>query len=200
MLQTNETTHETTTTTTSPAHWWRRWMCPDCSGIWQEHPVELETDNGEDYTCLVCGCSTSYPEDDACPEIRDAWAEALDIFAENGIDVFISWAHDNGHADIELTGYTDGLNLPVEIPVETFYDREDIEDIWITFDRACTEFDPWREAFGWCESDGTPCWWKFQGSTSGEAIYNDYKRYATNLERVSHELWKLKEAHKHAAA
>ena len=47
-----------------------RFMCPDCSGDWQEHPVELDYSDGT-WTCPECGCSTSAPEEDACIPIAD---------------------------------------------------------------------------------------------------------------------------------
>ena len=46
-----------------------RFMCPDCSGIYQEHPVELVHDGGS-WTCPECGCSTCAPEEDACIRIE----------------------------------------------------------------------------------------------------------------------------------
>ena len=46
-----------------------RFMCPDCSGVYQEHPVELVHENGW-WTCPMCGCSTAHPEEDACIRIE----------------------------------------------------------------------------------------------------------------------------------
>lgn len=45
-----------------------RFMCPDCTGIYGEHPVELVHEEGT-WTCPMCGCSTSAPEEDACIRI-----------------------------------------------------------------------------------------------------------------------------------
>lgn len=44
-----------------------RWCCPDCSGEYQEYPVLLDYDpKSESWQCPMCGCSTSYPEEDLC--------------------------------------------------------------------------------------------------------------------------------------
>lgn len=45
-----------------------RFLCPACSGVYQEHPVELDYSDGS-WTCPECGCSTSFPEEDACPRV-----------------------------------------------------------------------------------------------------------------------------------
>ena len=39
--------------------------CPDCSGVYGEHPVNLYYKGGT-YTCPKCGCSTTSPDDDLC--------------------------------------------------------------------------------------------------------------------------------------
>ena len=41
------------------------WACPDCSGIWGEHPVLLNRD-GDGFTCPECGCYTTAPDQDLC--------------------------------------------------------------------------------------------------------------------------------------
>lgn len=46
-----------------------RFICPDCSGVYQEHPVELVYENGS-WECPGCGCSTSFPEEDCCIRIE----------------------------------------------------------------------------------------------------------------------------------
>ena len=46
-------------------HEHERFMCHDCSGVYQEHPVELEYSDGT-WTCPECGCSTCNPEEDCC--------------------------------------------------------------------------------------------------------------------------------------
>lgn len=41
------------------------WACPDCSGVYGEDPQILER-SADDWTCPVCGRSTSYPDQDLC--------------------------------------------------------------------------------------------------------------------------------------
>ena len=45
-----------------------RFICPDCSGVYQEHPVELDYSGGW-WKCPECGCSTCAPEEDLCIRI-----------------------------------------------------------------------------------------------------------------------------------
>ena len=47
-----------------------KYMCPDCSGLYLEHPVFVEYD-GEWWTCPECGCSTKHPEQDGLIEKED---------------------------------------------------------------------------------------------------------------------------------
>ena len=46
-----------------------RFLCPDCSGAYLEHPVELEYADGT-WTCPECGCSTAFPEEDLCIRVE----------------------------------------------------------------------------------------------------------------------------------
>lgn len=43
------------------------WACPndECSGLYGERPQILEK-SGDSWECPVCGCSTSFPAEDAC--------------------------------------------------------------------------------------------------------------------------------------
>lgn len=51
--------------------------CPDCSGPYWEHPVNLYYDDGV-YTCPECGCSTSAPDEDACYKDGTQYAVLID--------------------------------------------------------------------------------------------------------------------------
>lgn len=50
----------------------QKWACPDCSDQFEGKYVMLTRTATNGWVCPQCGCSTSYPQEDACFDMTDS--------------------------------------------------------------------------------------------------------------------------------
>jgi hypothetical protein len=163
-------------------HPYHRYACPYCELDECYQPtIELETTDGESYTCPVCGCVTSSPEDDACVVIEDEWEHALDLLECQDFNVTVCGNCKDGY-EVELEHYTGDLGGDM-IHTMFIHDLNDVEELVMAFDEQVYEaFDPWAEAVSWCDSEGNP---QNCPTSSGARLYEDLKAYEQFLARAN---------------
>ena len=99
------------------------------------------------------------------------------------------WEKSLGTYTFELEGYTDGGGDMLH----SLYIKEDevgsTKAWWKAFNDMYEDFDPWHEAFVWCDEFGVPQRTPF---SNGEDLFNDIKEYEKGtLGSIERELFDL---------
>ena len=114
--------------------------------------------------------------------------EVTEVFKRHEMNIN-GWEKCLDTYSFELECYTDGGGDMLH----SLYIKEDevssIKAWWKAFNDMYEDFDPWHEAFIWCDEDGVPRRTTF---SNGEDLFNDIKEYEKGtLGAVEKELFGL---------